>query len=289
MRYEVKIFLRFDRRKKIVQYTPSSLSIYAPYQLNSMGHAIFGKNFFTEREHDKNYHLIFTVSGSGIIKCGGKAITLDKNQIIFLNANDYHYYCTGKSDDWEYKWVIIKGPGCSNFARLINQNTVNAVSLADLTEFNYCFDKIVKVIETKDYQSDLKIPVLIMRMLTEIAINRNKAECCRKPMYHKEIIESSIRFIEENFCTGDLSIGDIAGKSGFNVRYFSRLFNKFTGSNPYEYITRMRIDKSKLLLKNTYMPVSEVAAEVGFENINVFIRDFKKFTGTTPLKFRMYV
>ena len=53
-----------------------------------------------------------------------------------------------------------------------------------------------------------------------------------------------------------------------------------------QYITKLRIDKSKELLNGTDLQVSEIAFKVGFESASYFNKVFKKITGKTPKDFR---
>jgi len=55
---------------------------------------------------------------------------------------------------------------------------------------------------------------------------------------------------------------------------------------PNEYITRLRLDKSKELLVKTGLPVYEVALQCGFENIPYFSYVFKKYLNVSPGEFR---
>ena len=71
-----------------------------------------------------------------------------------------------------------------------------------------------------------------------------------------------------------------------NVDYLNRIFKKETGMTLSEYISVKRIDRAKLLLLTTRMPVSEVAMSVGFQSFSYFSKIFKKRVGVEPSKFR---
>lgn len=287
IRVKVKYFMDYMQEPKWYFYTPSSITNQLPLQLYNIGHIKVGSRFFTEREHERTYQIIYTISGSGVMKYKDKTFMLAKNHALLINCNNYHYYSTGPEGIWEYKWAHFKGPACAGFYRIINQNGVTPITVFDVSEINYCFDKAIKLVEDKTLDIDIKISSILMRMLTEIYINRNNTPGNKKFETHKGLIDESIRFIENNY-KDNLLIKDIARMHNFNECYFSRLFKKFTGLCPREYVIRVRIDRSKHLLKNSTLSIGEIALEVGFENVNNFIRDFKKYAGTTPLKFRLH-
>lgn len=268
-------------------YTPSSLSQQFPYQLAAVGHIRVGEKFFTERQHTNNYQILFTVSGEGILKYRNKTVLIEKNQAVLLHCNEYNYYYTGITGFWEYKFMHMTGSGLPGIFDLVNQASVNVISLPDPNEFNQCFDKIIHAIETMDYQRDLKFPALLLTMLTDLAVNRNETVLTRNGDYHRNVIEETSIYFQENYHR-KLLIKDVARKVGFNESYFIRLFKRITGTTPHEYLMRLRIDKSKQLLKQTDKSITEVSYDVGFENVNVFIRDFKKYAGITPLRYRNY-
>ena len=68
--------------------------------------------------------------------------------------------------------------------------------------------------------------------------------------------------------------------------YFSRLFKNTTGYSPYEYITYVRLDRAKTLLKTTDDTIKEITYAAGFGSEANFITCFKKHNGCTPRQFR---
>ncbi|UVI33032.1 AraC family transcriptional regulator [Paenibacillus spongiae] len=271
----------------MIPFTPLPVSSKLPYQLCTIGYVHFAQDFYTQREGQQNYQIIHTDAGSGLLTYKGKRYTLEKNHVILIDCNEQHHYCTGPAGEWKYRFLHINGGGCPAFYDTINQSGLTPVLLAHSSEFNYCFQKILAYVEEGDLRSDLVIPVHIMRILTELALNRNNQHT-RKSEYHRQVIDDAVRFMENQIGRADFSVTEIARHAGFNENYFSRLFKRMTGTSAQEYLIRLRIDRSKHLLKKSAKPVSEVAFEVGFENVNVYIRDFKKLTGVTPLKYRLY-
>lgn len=68
--------------------------------------------------------------------------------------------------------------------------------------------------------------------------------------------------------------------------YLSRYFKQQTGCNFIYYLYRLRIDKAKEMLKNSGFKINQIAENVGFSDVNNFIRMFKKYEGITPGKYR---
>ena len=88
-------------------------------------------------------------------------------------------------------------------------------------------------------------------------------------------------FMEKNF-DKPLTIEDYAFLTGRSPSTFRRSFKLKFGTTPRQWIIQKRMDKALDLLKNRSLEVSQVALEVGYENVSHFISAFKKIHGYTP-------
>ena len=81
----------------------------------------------------------------------------------------------------------------------------------------------------------------------------------------------------------------IAGNVGMSRAAFAKRFKELVGQPMFEYLTMLRIQRAKEMLKETKLPLYEVASRVGYESDLAFTKTFKKHTGTTPTRFRKQV
>ena len=72
----------------------------------------------------------------------------------------------------------------------------------------------------------------------------------------------------------------------FQFTYLSLLFKKDTGKTINQFITEVRIEKAKALLKKDRTPLSSIAWKIGYHDANYFSKAFKKETGVTPKAYR---
>lgn len=92
--------------------------------------------------------------------------------------------------------------------------------------------------------------------------------------------------IDDNL-KSSLSLEELAGKANLSKFHFCRTFKKYTGLTPKKFISLRRVERAKILLKqNEDMNVSMVAYEVGFCDVNSFIKTFRIITGSTPYSYK---
>jgi AraC family transcriptional regulator len=83
-----------------------------------------------------------------------------------------------------------------------------------------------------------------------------------------------------------LRIGHLAQEAGLSPFHFSRLFRRATGHSPHRYLTLRRMEKAKLLLAGSDLPIVAVASAVGYLTQAHFTSAFGRHVGLTPKAFR---
>jgi AraC family transcriptional regulator len=84
-----------------------------------------------------------------------------------------------------------------------------------------------------------------------------------------------------------LRMNSLAQVAGLSQYRFAHNFKEHTGLPPYKYVLRARIEKAKRMLKDTDLPIIEIALAVGFQSLSQFNSIFKRAMGTTPSSFRI--
>ncbi|KXG74708.1 response regulator transcription factor [Thermotalea metallivorans] len=99
------------------------------------------------------------------------------------------------------------------------------------------------------------------------------------------LISKSLKYIHENY-DQDISLDDVAKEMNMSYHYFCKFFKDAVGKNFVDYLTELRIEKSKELLKDAAVSVKEVCYKIGYSDPNYFSKIFKKVTGITPTEYR---
>jgi AraC-like DNA-binding protein/CheY-like chemotaxis protein len=95
----------------------------------------------------------------------------------------------------------------------------------------------------------------------------------------------AINYIRENL-SGDVSLTRLAREANLSKFHFCRLFKKHIKLSPKEFVGYLRVQRAKELLIRDDLNVSMVSAEIGYNDVSNFIRQFKKITGITPSDYK---
>lgn len=82
------------------------------------------------------------------------------------------------------------------------------------------------------------------------------------------------------------TLENLAAEIAMSRAAFAKRFKELVGKPMFEYLTTLRIQKAKEMLRESSLPLYEVASRVGYESDLSFTKTFKKLTGTTPTRYR---
>ncbi|MGM0884122.1 MAG: response regulator transcription factor [Bacillota bacterium] len=102
---------------------------------------------------------------------------------------------------------------------------------------------------------------------------------------HKRIVELGMHYSHQHYMKG-ITMNDVAEHLYLNPSYFSKVFHGEVGETYSKYLTRLRINKAKHLLKTSTLKVYEIAEKVGYADFRHFSKTFKEIEGMTPGKYR---
>lgn len=138
-----------------------------------------------------------------------------------------------------------------------------------------------KVVPPKQHESVVKLLSIFAQHLgmlsNQIYVQQENSE--------PPVITKAREYIHEHQAE-KLPLRQVAKAVNTSAFYFCKLFKKVTGINFTDYLSRVRIEKSKNLLLNPNLRVSEIAFEVGFQSLTHFNRVFKRILGQSPTEYR---
>jgi AraC family transcriptional regulator len=86
-----------------------------------------------------------------------------------------------------------------------------------------------------------------------------------------------------------VALADLARTAGLSRYYFLRTFKRVTGITPHQWLLRTRLRRAAERLAASRTPVTEIALDVGFDDLSNFIRSFRTEFGVSPSRYRIVV
>jgi len=122
-----------------------------------------------------------------------------------------------------------------------------------------------------------------VRLILETFIQFRDSKAAGK---YYSLIEKAKQHINIHFADQNISLHSVASIVNVSPNHFSTIFSQETGETFIEYLTQVRINKSKDLLLTTDLRSADIAYDVGFGDPHYFSFIFKKYTGISPREFK---
>lgn len=149
---------------------------------------------------------------------------------------------------------------------------------------------IIKPFKNSDIKSTVSIVLnnfkqnaLLSKKLKSSDNVEKKDDTEEVPFMLKKVIE----FINENI-DERINIQELTALTQWSQHHFIKNFAKYLKSTPYQYILKKKIEKAKILITTSDLPISSVAFTLGFSSYSNFHNAFKRETGNNPLYFRQF-
>ena len=183
-----------------------------------------------------------------------------------------------------FNWMIRSYPESRNNIRLkVLEYVLNAEKSAFREgAVNYGFELrenyLTEVMELQDYE---QLRVWFLEKLTQACRSIHD----RRENQSESAVAKAKNYIREHF-ESEISLDEVSREVNISPYYFSKLFKEESGETFIEYLTRLRIERARELLRQSDDTIKEISIAVGYADPNYFSRIFKKQTGMTPREFR---
>ena len=126
---------------------------------------------------------------------------------------------------------------------------------------------------------------LLTSLNTSLQDKKITGELCVSPANLQPELIDAIHFINYHY-TEPITLDDVSAHIHMSKYHFCRLFRQFTGATFLEYLYNVRLSKVHILLQNTDLPLSEIAAKAGFRSTAHLSRCFKAVYHISPRQMR---
>lgn len=254
-------------------------------------HRVVNGSWVNHRKVWDTHSLILVYDGEAVIGCNEEQ-RVGKGDLIYFKpgdvrwgytfednpmkcyAMDFKYSCLLFDDD---EWIKKDIPlPMQSFLQITDSHLFSRVLnlFRNLTKEWISPNTFNKVFRERAYFMEI-LNLLFLWNSSKQSLNYDKI---RK-------VEKVSQYILDNY-SHKIKLQELADYIQLSQSYLQVIFKDVTGSSPIEYLIKVRINKSKELMKEGYQNIGEISELVGFNDAFYFSRCFKKIEGTTPTEYR---
>lgn len=264
---------------------PSSIPPF--WSVWSYGHDIRPSN---EQYHWVNqnrgpHHCVsiqYNIRGSSVyVERGQKLIVKPQQAFIFSYMEDSSYYLQpGRDEIYECIWLNLSGAGLREHWHYLRQQfgsilTINPKSTTMRT-FHQIFDMAAPKQHTDPYDMATAIHRLVMQIADDMRARWQKTE---------SPVDQAIDQLLQH-PTGTWSLKSVAARFDVSREHLTRRFVDKIGISPGQYLIQQKLQRALILLKETNLPITQVAEQSGFGTSHTLIRQMQTTHGMTPTQYR---
>ncbi|MFG6373959.1 MAG: helix-turn-helix domain-containing protein [Oscillospiraceae bacterium] len=233
---------------------------------------------FTEGDYAVNhriivpdkYFYIYTMEGVGTFVVDDDQLVVSANSLVVVNAKrGLHYHCSGPK--WNFWLVEFK----TAHPRLI-PNKVYPLALGKtvLSQFAVALQEF----KQEHIQSAAALFQFIYYASARLAEERQGKQTRR-------LLNAALAYMQENL--RNFSVAELCRYLNVEERTLRNIFMRKLNTSPKKYFEYLRLEESKRYLETTTLPVSVIAAHMGFANSGHFSTAFRREYGETPKQYRL--
>ena len=264
--------------------------------LQEAGYFFAGKKYYTTRQGLDSFLIKLTVSGGGVLEYGGQKDQIGPGHFYWIDClNWQNYYTDPEIGHWDVIWVHFSGATARAYYetyRKLQGGTVVGKLRPDSSMYTV-LETLLNRSLTPDYpfsaeQNLFEFDVQTSGLLTQLIMECISSAGTSSKSQRIPPMVSDIRSYLTAHYNEKVTLERLASQFNLDPYYLQKLFKRYMGQSPMEYIIYLRMNRAKSLVRTSNMSISEIAYTVGIDNISHFTRQFKKQEGMTPGQYRKF-
>jgi len=271
------------------------------------------RNHSASKAHDHLFHeIVYVESGSAMHRTADGTTRLHEGDLIVIQPQIWHAYENPRK--LNIINFLIKGSIFHQHAEMLdrvggtfelyrqrpnNPRHASPLVFAAPVDQRLMLVRLLNtVIDEKEKQPDgwhtcatlsaLQVLVLVARIGRASLLKQSRPTTTDQSGVSgraEQAVMEAINILEANY-SKPLTLEALASDVHISPAHLSRCFSKRMGMGVVQFMHRLRIEQACRLLRTTHRTVSEIAADVGYDEVAYFSRWFKRVIGQTPREYR---
>lgn len=267
--------------------TPSKSAKAALLHVQETGLFLARQQYYTSRQGLESYLIKYTRAGTGLLDYQGQTYAVQPGQLFWIDCREFQFYRTApEAGFWQMAWVHFAGPAAALYyeAFLSQNRRCPVVTPPPDSHISGALGSLRDLCQTDavSLAADLRANDLLTQILSEI-LHATRQDQLRGHV--PESVLAARAYLTAHYAER-ITLEDLARRFSVSKFHFQKQFKHFTGATPNEFLLMLRLNRAKELLRSTDRSVSQIACDVGIQNVSHFIDLFRKQEGTTPACYR---
>ncbi len=265
-----------------------------------IAHKIDTSHFMEHPHFHNGFEIHFTLTNNTIYFIEGKKYVSDSGTVTLINSEEIHRVCIDKNKLYERYFILFKPSFIEfitvNYPEVLeifvqkNKMDKNCIQLSsnDQDKMKNLVEELLKIyIESDLYLYELRIKQKFLELLIFLSdiFNFRNGDYIRVNYEQQDQLIKIIKYMRKN-SSKELCLDLLCEHFYISKSSMIRLFKKYIGMTPNQYLIYLRIMNSRKYLESGYN-VKEVSIKVGYSDISSFIKKFKEIQGLSPKKYAM--
>ncbi len=231
------------------------------------------------------YQMVYITKGSGTFRSTHcKRTKISAGTVILLFPGEWHTYEPNPETGWDEFWVGFQG---ANITRRVEEGFFTPhkpiFNIGYSAGIESCYQEIIREAESEHTGFQVLLSSIVLHILGSIVFKVNNLQYGNAHLVDK-IKEA--RSIMRNNLSSNPSSEEIADQLNLGYTWFRRAFKEYVGISPNQYQLLLKFNRAKELLTTTSDNISEIAYQLGFENVSQFSSFFSKREGISARDYR---
>lgn len=272
-------------------------------RLISAFYYVLPAGFDYDGEEHPGWEFVYVEQGNVEIQAGQEAYVLHRGEMVCHQPFEFHrlrsygaeasviivcFTCKGQRMDWFRNKILRLGQRQKQYLSDIAAHAAELLLPKSPLEISRDggMERAPGGTVAQEQTVKNSLELLALSLLEQESTERKeRVERYEQHLHRRNLTRDIIAYLQNNL-QNPIRLEDLSRRFSYSLSSVRRIFKDETGLSVMEYLTQLRMDRAKKLLRQTSMSVEAVATAVGYSNVYYFSNAFKNCTGKSPTAYR---